>query len=459
MAEGAEPSLVERAEQVRKEIVDLQKQVKVRLDKVLAAQDRVGSLRIRILGWMSAAERADAVREQQLFEIEAKPIWAVLGRKEPGRDFGEQLRRLLQHNASALSAFLREEGTGLLWVLAIFVAVVAAVAWAGRRFAARAAVDPELAAPAEVLSHPISAGLLVALSLTSWLLPRAPAAFTELVVLVMLPPFLAIARNLLAPELRPPLYGFTALYAVARLGAIVPVYSLPGRLLMSLVAVVGLVGAFRLVRKGAPWTGAVKRPKRRANARIAVGILAALLLAGLVSNVVGNVNLGHLLVDGALSTAMIALLLAAVAQVLRALLVGGLRMPEFRRVFAERAGGAGLRRARRVVHRLGGGAPLAARDARRLPRRRRGEGGRRLRAHGPPPLRGARRLAGRPGRLRRDPLALGPGGPRAPGRARGPARQGRQAARRRSRSPSPSRWATGWWGSASWPRSSPPAWT
>lgn len=336
VAEGAEASLVERAEQVRKEIADLQKQVKARLDKVLAAQDRVGSLRIRILGWMSAAERADAVREQQLFEIEAKPIWAVLGRKEPGRDFGEQLRRLLEHNRSALSAFLREEGTGLLWVLAVFVAVVAAVAWAGRRFAARAAVDPELAAPAEVLSHPVSAGLLVALSLTSWLLPRAPAAFTELVVLVMLPPFLAIARNLLAPELRPPLYGFTALYAVARLGAVVPVYSLPGRMLMSILAVVGLVGAFRLVRKGSPWTVAVKRPKRRVHARIAIGILAAILLVGLVSNVLGNVNLGHLLVDGALSTAMIALLLAAVSQVLRALLVGGLRMPEFRRVFAER---------------------------------------------------------------------------------------------------------------------------
>jgi small-conductance mechanosensitive channel len=334
-SEGAEASLVGRAAQVRKDVADLQKQVKVRFDKLLAAQDRVGSLRIRILGWMTAAARADAARDQQLFEIEAKPLWSVLARKEKGRDFGDQLQRLLQHNSSALTAFLREEGTGLLWIFAIFLAVVVAVAWAGRRFAARAAVDPELAAPAEVLTHPVSAGLLVALSVTSWLVPRAPAAFTELVVLVMLPPFLAIAHNLLAPELRPSLYGFTALYAVARLGAVVPVYSLPGRLLMSMVAVVGLVGAFRLTRKGAPWAAAVKRPKRRANARIAVWILAALLAVGWAANIVGNVSLGHLLVDGSLSMAMIALLLAAVSRVLRALLVGALRMPEFRRVFTE----------------------------------------------------------------------------------------------------------------------------
>ena len=98
---------------VRGEIEDLQKRVKVRLDRLLAAQDRVASLRIRILGWMGAADRADAVRERQLFEIEARPIWAVLSRKEPFRDFGEQLRRVAQHNVSAVTAFVREEGAGL----------------------------------------------------------------------------------------------------------------------------------------------------------------------------------------------------------------------------------------------------------------------------------------------------------------------------------------------------------
>jgi potassium-dependent mechanosensitive channel len=335
VAEGAGTSLVERARQVRGEIDDLQKRVKVRLEKLLAAQDRVASLRIRILGWLSAADRADAVREQQLFEIEAKPIWAVLARKEPVRDFGDQLSRILQHNASALSAFLREEGTGLLWVLAVFAVVGVAVAWGSRRFAARAAVDPGLAAPAEVLSHPVSAGMLVALSATSWLVPRAPAAFLELVGLAMLPAFLSMVRNLLAPEVRAPLYGFTALFAVARVGALLPEYSLPGRLVMLVVGGVGLVGAVLLLRRGARWTAAVSRPRRRAKVRVAVGVLAVLLAAGLVTTVIGNVSLGHLLVQASLSTVMIALLLAAASRVLQALVVGALRMPEFRRVFVE----------------------------------------------------------------------------------------------------------------------------
>ena len=80
VAEDAQASLVGRAQEVRREVAELQKQVKAQLDKLLAAQDRVGSLRIRIMGWMSAAERADAARERQLFEIEARPIWAVFSR-------------------------------------------------------------------------------------------------------------------------------------------------------------------------------------------------------------------------------------------------------------------------------------------------------------------------------------------------------------------------------------------
>ncbi len=332
VAEGATPSLVERAQAVRKEIGDLEVKVRGRLDRLLAAQARVGTLRIEIVGWMGAVDKVDVAREQQLFEIEAKPIWTLFSRPEPLRDFGVQGRRLFEHNVSAMAAFTREEGSSFFWVLAIFVAVVAFVTWAGRAFAARAAVAPDLAAPAEVLAHPVSAGILVALSLTSWLLPRAPGAFTELAVLLMLPPFLILARNLLAPELRPPLYGFTVLYAAVRFGALLPESSMPGRLVILLVAVVGLVGALRMFRKGAPWTRAIERPRRRSQVRIVAGAIAALLAGGLVANVVGNVSLARRLSDGSLSTVMIALLLAAVAAVLRALLTGAMRMPEFRRI-------------------------------------------------------------------------------------------------------------------------------
>ena len=330
-AAGTAAAILERTQAVRGEIRDLRKAVRVRLDRLLAAQDRVAGLRIRILGWMGAADRADAVRERQLFEIEARPIWEVLSRKEPFRDFGEQLRRVAQHNVSAVTAFMREEGGDFLWVLAAFVIVGSVVAWAGRRFAARAAIDPELSAPAEALSHPVSAGILVALSLTSWFLPRAPEVFTELSVLLALPALLVLARKLLAPELRPPLYGFAALYSIARLAALLPDSSLPGRLLILLAALGGLVGSVMLLRPGAPWTRVIERPRRRRNLRIAVSVLAVLLAASLVANVVGNVSMGRRLANGSLSTGMIALVLSAVARVLRALLVGGLRMPEVHR--------------------------------------------------------------------------------------------------------------------------------
>jgi small-conductance mechanosensitive channel len=331
-AEGAAPAVVERARSVRQEIEDLQRSVKARLDRLLDAQDRVATLQIRILDWLGAADRADAVREQQLFEIEAKPIWAAFSRRGPARDFGDQLERVVQHTVSSIRSFVREDGIGFLWVLLSFVIVVGAVAWMGRRFAARAAVDPELAAPAGVVAHPISAGFLVALSLTSWLMPRAPAALAELAVLLMLVPFLLIARNLLPRELRAPLYGLTALFAIARFGAVLPEYSLPGRLVAFLVCLVGLAGSLRFLRKDAPWTRGIARPERRKRFRAALWVIAIFLAIGLVANVVGNVSLARRLADGSLSTAIIALLLSAVARVLHALLVGGLRMPELHRI-------------------------------------------------------------------------------------------------------------------------------
>ena len=333
-AEGATAAILERTQVVRGEIRDLRKAERVRLDRLLAAQDRVAGLRIRILGWMGAADQADAVRERQLFEIEARPIWEVLSRKQPFKDFGEQLGRVVQHNVSAVAAFLREEGGAFLWVLAAFLLVGAGVAWAGRRFAARAAVDPELSAPAEALAHPVSAGILVALSMTSWLLPRAPAVLTELSVVLALPALLLLARKLLAAELRPPLYGFAALYSMARLATLLPDSSLPGRLLILLAALGGLAGAVVMLRPGAPWARAIARPRRRKHLRIAVSALAILLAASVVANVVGNVSMGRRLADGSLSTGMIALVLAAVARVLRALLVGALRMPELHRIQA-----------------------------------------------------------------------------------------------------------------------------
>ncbi|HET8733092.1 MAG TPA: mechanosensitive ion channel domain-containing protein, partial [Anaeromyxobacteraceae bacterium] len=246
--------------------------------------------------------------------------------------FVQQLGRVFDHNVSSVVAFAEEEGASFLWMVAIFVAVVATVAWAGKRFARRAADDPELATPAEVLSHPVAAGVLIALSLTNSLLPRAPSVFNELAVLLMLPPFLVLVRNLLAVELRTPLYRLTALFAVVRLAALLPDASLPGRLLLLLVAALGLLGALSFLRRRAPWTGAIRHAGKLGLARLAIGVVAALLAVSVAANVVGNVSLARRLADGSLSTAMIALLLAAVARLLVALLAGSLRMPELRRL-------------------------------------------------------------------------------------------------------------------------------
>ena len=360
-AADAPAELVARAEDVRREVQKLQAQTRERLDKLLAAQERVASLRIQILGWLQEADRADALREKQLFEIEARPLWHLFDRREPTRDFTQQVRRIFEHNVSAVRAFVREEGDSLGWLAAIFVVLVGVIGWVGRRFAARAGEDPDLARPAEVLKHPVAAAALVTFILTATILPRAPAAFRELAVLLMLPPVLVLAHAQLPPQLRTPLFRLAALAAVARIGAILPEYSLPGRLLVLVIGLLTLAGAVDTLRPGTTWLDAVHAGPRRTRLRAMVAGLAALVGAAVVANVVGNVTLARRLVDGALSTALLALVLAAVARVLRALLTGALHMPEVRRVHAlaenvdeiARRGGRLVDWAARIVWALG----------------------------------------------------------------------------------------------------------
>ena len=325
---------------------------------------------------------------------------------------------------------MREEGFGFLWVLAAFVIVAAAIAWTGRHFAARAAADPELSVPAEAVAHPVAAGILVALSLTSWFLPMAPAVFTELSILVALPSLLLLAGKVLPAAMRAPLYGFTALFGVTRFAAVLPESSLAGRLLILLVAIVALAGTFRLLRKGAPWTQAIARPNRRTHIRIALWVIGALLAVSLVANVVGNVSLGRRLADGSLSSGMLALVLAAVARVLRGLFVGALRMPEVHRFPAVAGNAAIIAERGSVLIELGGPAALDRGDPPGVLRGDRGGGLGAVGAHRAAQVRRSRPLAGRPGRLRDHPLALGPAGPPAPGRAGGLAGPGHPAPRR-----------------------------
>ena len=318
--------VLSRIRDLRGRIRSLSERAQARLGESLEVQDSVATLRLRIADWTAAADRADRAREEQLFEIESAPLWKLLGRSSPGAKLRDQVVRSLELHAGTVRSFASTEGSWLAFLAGAFAVLSVAIAKLARRFRARAAEDPSLEAPAEVLRHPMAVALLLTLSAVPWVFPATPATVAELALLAMLPAFLRAMALILPGRVRRSVYGLAAAFAASRIEALIPESSLLGRLLLLAVAAAALAGLLRELRLGA-WESELPSPKWRRAVKLAAQAASLLFAGSILSNVVGNVSLARRLSDGTLASAVVAVLLFGTALVLQALYVGLLRMP------------------------------------------------------------------------------------------------------------------------------------
>jgi small-conductance mechanosensitive channel len=330
-AEGAPPALLESIASLRGRIRSLDERCRGRLAETLKAQERVASLRIRIGDWTALAQRMERAREEQLFEIESVPLWSLLGRPESGAKLAAQLSRSFLIHARSFVAFVAEERAPLLVLGAAFAALAWALWRVGRRFRSRAADDPALRAPAEVLAHPVAAALMLTLAMVPFVFGAMPVTVSEILVLGMLLAYARAMGGIMPPGLRKVVYAFGATFAVERLGSLAPEYSLLGRLILLAVAATALAGILYTLR-GRSWVAGIASEAWRRALRVAGLAAAALLAVSVAANLVGNVSLARLAGRSTLVTLAVGVLLGGVALVLEALYVGLLRLPSARRI-------------------------------------------------------------------------------------------------------------------------------
>jgi potassium efflux system protein len=330
-SEGAPPSLLESIGALRAQVRSLDERCRARLAETLKVQGSVAALRIRVGDWIALIERTEKAREEQLFEIESVPLWNLLGRPQSRAKLVGQLLQSFQLHAGSLLAFAVEEKVTLLLLAAAFAALAWALRRVGHRFRSRAAEDPALRAPAEVLAHPIAAALMLALGTVPLLFPQRPATVTEMGVLGMLLAFARAMGGIMPPGLRKVVYAFGATFAVDRLGSLAPEYSLLGRLILLAVSAAAIAGILGTLRSEG-WSVGIASEAWRSGLRVA-GLAAAALLAGsIAANLVGNVSLARLLGGSTLAAIAVGALLGGVALVVQALYVGLLRLPRARRI-------------------------------------------------------------------------------------------------------------------------------
>jgi len=267
-----------------------------RIDEVVAAQDRARRQLLRqdspVLWKVFAQAGGDSTAADSVITAEAPDRFDMVVmylERQPGR--------LRVHGALILLA-----------ILAFWLVGRQRDAWATSEFA--------LHWPSTLLAHPIAAGWLVGLALTRSIYPDAPRGLYGFGFLVLVPALLILLRQLLGQRLRAPAYVLVLLYSVRVLADTFSWNPIAARFALLALAA-GAVAVFlwfaRLVVI-VPGESTSRGPLPRAGRTIAYGA-AALESLAIVVNVLGFVNLADLLISGALATALGALALVALVDV------------------------------------------------------------------------------------------------------------------------------------------------
>jgi potassium efflux system protein len=324
--DGAPTPVLERIAALRASIAATTAQARTQLGQLLATQNQVATVRMRIADALAGVAKAEALQAEQLFEVESVPFWKLLSRPTQVEKVRQQILQTLRKHATALKDFVRSHSERVL-VLAGLLVLLTIALWRGRaRLKAEMASDPSVATTVDVLRHPIAAASLLTLTVAMVWLQRRPVIVSQVLLLGMLAAFFAAGQSVIPARARRSAYALGLIVAIHIVSTLAPDLSLLRRVIMlavSLAATAVLVGELR--RRG--WEAEIASKRWRSLLRAALIAGTGLLLGSVVANLVGNVALARLLANGTLYSGALLLLLSGVLQVLEGLLIVVLRNP------------------------------------------------------------------------------------------------------------------------------------
>lgn len=270
----------------------LQQKLRRSRDAALGLQRGVVGLRTDAIAQLDAIERAREQALRQVFRRSQEPIW-VLGRGDVEAN-RESFQRALGESRSALAAYASKKAPLLLFHALLTLGLVVGSTRARRGVELRAGGSGAELPPA--LRHPVAAGLLLGLTATLWLHPDAPPQLGRISVLLGLPFWFIVLRQLLPGALRAPLIGLLVLTPIDLARQLAFDFDVVARLLLLLESLILFVGILWLRRPTR--LGAVPRTATRFWMRVLSGWLHLSLFASgiaLLAAVTGWTTLAELL--------------------------------------------------------------------------------------------------------------------------------------------------------------------
>jgi small-conductance mechanosensitive channel len=335
------PALLERIGAMLAGVRAARERARERVSAVLAVQGDVADLAAGVETMLADVARAREQISGELFEPEQPPLWESPS-AEPGEgSVWERVGASLRLDTRELLSLERRDRTRLLAYGLLLLALLPVTHALRARSRSRRAEGRSLGSADWVFEHPISIAVLATLPILVFvILPDASLQLRRLILVVSWVPIVLVLRRLLPEPLHPWLIAIASLYLFDRIRDFFEAAPFVERWLFALelaVAVVLLVwvqwpSRLRALPAAAlpAWLGRLLRGA------------ALALLAALVANVLGFVDLARLVGESLLVAAYAAVVLYAIVSVLRLFFAALLRMEQARRLRMVRSRGEEL---------------------------------------------------------------------------------------------------------------------
>ncbi len=291
--EDLPPELRERVQSTLLSVDSVRTRLRRPREDVLAQQDQVAQLQVRIAEALAAVREARDAARRRLLVADHPPIWRAFVSDSTAPPPTGSLRQKLE----PARAYFAAHPQRLLYQALLFVALIAAVLALRRRSAGWVTAEHLIHSPAQLFTRPASVAFLVAVATTRLFNPDAPQAVYRMTWILALPPLLLLLPTALDRDVRRPTYVFAALFVVALLIDLSISHPLLGRLALITLAVATIAALHYVI--------ALESTRERARtgrwwaaARIMMWIGIVLLAGSIVVNLLGYVSLCQVLVAG-----------------------------------------------------------------------------------------------------------------------------------------------------------------
>jgi potassium-dependent mechanosensitive channel len=327
LALNTRPALVVRAKQVVSGLQSILTVVVAREAAILDAEIALSDARVRVFEEQQVLVAAQGEARRNLLRRESLPLWQSREVAAPAKQVGSELQSLREVRwfLANYTVGLALHGLAILCLMALAYKHRAALAArADTRDAMGEDAPDHAGGRSAMLRQPVASILLVGLSLTVLLYPRAPISMYDVAIVLAAFPLFVLLPAIVPTDLSRVARAAVIALVVQRAFVVATIGTPPYRLGQLALSMSGVALLWYTLRTDSA-SPEDRRSWRRGLRRLMWSVCALFAIAT-VANIVGNVTLAETINGGVAVSAFVAIMALAVIQIMEITIIEGLRL-------------------------------------------------------------------------------------------------------------------------------------